>query len=122
VRLFADEPVIDLSHALLRWASVSLGAAGFAWTCHGGKAGKALQALAMLPFYGLLAQILPAPWLPSAMMVALVGMGEVMARRSDRALFPAMGALAALAGLWAVYPLGQWMVEVCRRCLASRCW
>lgn len=109
--LFTDEPTVNLLHALLRWASVSVGAAGFAWAYHGGNTGKALQILAMLPFYGLLAQILPVQWLVSALMVVLVCMGEVMARRTDRALFPAMGALAALAGVWAVYPLLQWTAE-----------
>lgn len=110
VRLFADAPIASLTQALLRWASVTLGAAVFAWAYHGGRPGKLLQALAVLPFYGLLAQVLPAPWLACAMMLVLAGLGEVMARRADRALFPAMKALAVLACLWAFYPMAQWVI------------
>jgi uncharacterized membrane protein len=98
------------AQALARWAAVVLAGAAFAWRFAGKPLGLVLQPVAAVLGYGLVAQVVPAPWLAVAIAVALAALTEANRRRPALALVPALATLAGIAGLWAVEPLGIWIV------------
>jgi hypothetical protein len=98
------------AQALLRWGALALAAAAFAWRSVGTPRGAALQSATVLLGYGFLAQCIPAPWLAVASAFALLGLADLSARKGTRALLPAIGATAAIAGLWALLRFSEWLL------------
>lgn len=110
-RLFDNIALSHVGHALLRWGTVASVAAAFAWRGEGPRLRAALQAVAALLGYGLVAQVVPAPWLAVAAAVALALLAEVEARKAALRIDPALGMIAVLMTLWAAEPLGRWMLS-----------
>jgi uncharacterized membrane protein len=109
-RFAVAEPLAHPGRAVVRWSAVLIAAAAFAWR-HAGKPQRlALQPLAVLLGYGVAAQVVPAPWLAVASAAALLLLGEAELRKPALRLVPAQGTLAVVLVLWAVEPLGQWLL------------
>jgi uncharacterized membrane protein len=102
-------PVPQLGHALLRWTAVLLAALAFAWRRAGNRQRLALQPLAVLLGYGVVAQLVPAPWLAVAAAGTLLLLGEAQGRKSASRLVPAQATLAGVLLLWALEPLARSM-------------
>lgn len=95
--------------ALLRWAAVLLAGAAFAWRFAGNPLRLVLQPIATVLGYGLVAQVVPAPWLAVAGSLALIGLAEANRCRPALALAPALATLAGVVALWMLEPLGMWI-------------
>ncbi len=108
-RLVQDSGFALPGTPLIRWGSIAVSAIGFARLLLVPRERKALQGLATLLAYGALAQLLPAPWLAPACALALLGLSEIMRRRPATDLLPAMLVAGAIAGVWALQPLGLWL-------------
>lgn len=108
-RLVQDSGFALPSTPLIRWGLIAASAIGFARLLLVPRERKALQGLATLLTYGALAQLLPAPWLAPACALALLGLSESMRRRPATDLLPALLVAGAIAGLWALQPLGLWL-------------
>lgn len=108
-RLIAAVPVPELGHALLRWGALALVATAFAWRAPGTRLRYALQTLAVLLGYGLVAQVVPAPWLAVLVAATLMLFAEANGRRPRLQLGAGQGTLAVLLLLWAAAPLGYWL-------------
>ena len=100
-RLWDDAPVP--AEAGLRWLVVALMAVLFGWRARFAEGRLVAQGFAALLGYGAAAQIMPALWLPVAAALGLVLLAEI-ARR----WLPALGVMAAISLLWAVWPLAVW--------------
>ncbi|WP_068082433.1 DUF2339 domain-containing protein [Novosphingobium rosa] len=108
-RLVQDSGFALPGASLIRWGLVAASAVGFARLLMAPRERMALQGLAALLTYGALAQLLPAPWLAPACALALLGLSEIMRRRSAFDLLPALLMTSAIGGLWALQPLGLWL-------------
>ncbi|MFC6437564.1 DUF2339 domain-containing protein [Novosphingobium resinovorum] len=108
-RLFQAASVPHPARAVLRWATLCIVATGFAWRNAGTVLRYALQPLAILLGYGLVAQLVPAAWLPVATAAALVALVEGGRRRPALAPGPALATLGGLLVLWALEPMGYWL-------------
>ena len=100
-RLWGD--AIVPAEAGLRWLVVALMAALFGWRVRFAEGRLVAQGLAALLGYGAVAQIMPALWLPVAAALGLVLLAE-----GARRWLPALGVMAAISLLWAVWPLAVW--------------
>ena len=109
-RLYEAAAVLHPARAMLRWSVLSLVAVAFAWRNAGNPLRFALQPLAALLGYGLFAQIVSAPWLAVATSAALAMLVEAARRRPTFALEPALTTLGGVLVLWALEPVGYWLV------------
>jgi len=100
-RLWGDAVVP--AEAGLRWLAVALMAVLFGWRARFAEGRLVAQGLAALLGYGAVAQIMSALWLPVA-----VALGLVMLAQGTRRWLPALGVMAAISLLWAVWPLAVW--------------
>ncbi|VWX55050.1 DUF2339 domain-containing protein [Novosphingobium sp. 9U] len=94
--------------AVLRWGALALVAAAFAWRTNEGRLRFVVQPLAVLLGYGLVAQIVPAPWLAVASAAGLLVLAEAWLRKPELRLGPALATAASLLVLWALEPLARW--------------
>lgn len=107
---FVDaEPLAHLARALFRWWAMLLAASAFAWRQAGQPSRLALQPLAVVLGYGVVAQVVPAVWLAIATSAALLLLSEAEKRRPALRLAPALATLAAVLMLWALEPLARWL-------------
>lgn len=109
-RLFDVASVPHPVRAVLRWGTLCIVATGFAWRYSGTMLRLGLQSVAVLLGYGLVAQIVPAPWLAVATGAALVVLAEIGRRRQAVRLEPALMALGGLLASWALQPVGYWLL------------
>lgn len=100
-RLWSDAVVP--AEAGLRWLAVALMAALFGWRARFTEGRLVAQGLAALLGYGAVAQIMPALWLPVA-----AAMGLALLAEGARRWLPALGMMAGISLLWAVWPLAVW--------------
>ncbi|MBB4860157.1 putative membrane protein [Novosphingobium chloroacetimidivorans] len=108
-RLFEIANAPHPGHAVLRWGALALVAAGYAWRSAGASLRLALQPLAVLLGYGLVAQVVPAPWLAVASAAGLLLLAEAYRRTPMLRLQSALATLAALLVLWTLEPLARWL-------------
>lgn len=108
-RLAEAAPAEHLGRALLRWSALSLAASAFAWRAARAPQRLALQPLAVLLGYGLVAQVVPAPWLAVASAAGLLLLAEATTRKPPLRLGPAQATLAVVLALWALEPLARWV-------------
>lgn len=94
--------------ALLRWGSVALVAALYAWRARFAEGRMVAQATAALAAYGAIAQVAPTNWLAPIAALGLPLLAEAARRLPPQRLLPALGALLLLVLLWAAQPLLQW--------------
>ena len=92
---------------LLRWLAVSLSFAALAWREDTGPVRRGAEAVAALIAYGAVAQVLPAEALAWA---AVLLAGAIYHLR--RARIAAILVALAIATLWVLPPLGQWLGSV----------
>ncbi|MFK4874685.1 DUF2339 domain-containing protein [Novosphingobium sp. ZW T3_23] len=109
-RLFELAVVPHPARAVLRWSMLCAVAAAFAWRNSGNFLRFILQPMAALLGYGLAAQIVPAPWLAVVTSLALIALVEVGRRRQVPGLEPTWAAVAGLLALWALQPIGHWLL------------
>lgn len=109
-RLIDAAAQAELAEAVLRWGVVASVCTGFAWWTQRKRAGTETQVGAVLLGYGLAAQMVPAPWLAVVVAAALLLVAETMRQEAAFTAMPAVATLGALAGLWAIAPLAQWML------------
>jgi uncharacterized membrane protein len=110
-RFFETAAVPHVGQAVLRWAAVALTGVAFAWHHADRRLALLLQPVATVLGYGLVAQIVPAPWLAIAAAAVFVVLAEATWRRPALRLAPTLVTLAAFIGLWALECLGRWMVS-----------
>ncbi|WP_232492743.1 DUF2339 domain-containing protein [Novosphingobium kaempferiae] len=110
VRLFDVAAVPNPARAVLRWSVLCAVAAAFAWRNSGTILRFALQPMAVLLGYGLVAQIVPAPWLAVVTSVALIALVEAGRRRQVLGLEPTWATVVGLLALWALQPIGHWLL------------
>ncbi|MXO58948.1 DUF2339 domain-containing protein [Altererythrobacter salegens] len=103
-RLGGGTAATDVARALLRWAAVMAPFAGLAWFEVRKRHLRAAEALAALVAYGLVAQVMPGGWL--AWTAALGAIGVALAWRERGAAGWTVG---AVAGIWAMPEVGQWL-------------
>ncbi|MFT4053829.1 MAG: DUF2339 domain-containing protein [Novosphingobium sp.] len=108
-RLVEASAVPHPARAALRWAALCIVATSFAWRNSGTMLRFALQPIAVLLGYGLVAQVVPASWLGVATGAALVALAEVAQRRLVQRLEPALATVASLLALWALQPAACWL-------------
>ena len=109
-RLVMAAPLDPNLHTLLRW-SVSLAVTTlFAWRFAGSSIGMTVQGVAAVLAYGLIAQLLPPQWLAIAAAVGMLIATEMMRRRPQLDLRVGAFVLAIIAALWALEPLGRWLL------------
>jgi uncharacterized membrane protein len=96
--------------ALLRWATTLAVTALFAWRFAGTLIGGTAQGIAAVLAYGLIAQVLPAPWLAITAAAGMLLASEATRRMPALNLRVAPIVLAVIAGLWALEPLGRWLL------------
>lgn len=108
-RLVEKATVSHPGRALLHWTAMTLAATAFAWRNAGSRLRFGLQPLAVLLGYGVVAQLVPAPWLAVATAAVLLLFTEADRRRPMLALLPALGTLAVVLMLWALEPLAYWL-------------
>ncbi|OQW42035.1 MAG: hypothetical protein A4S12_07490 [Proteobacteria bacterium SG_bin5] len=129
-RLFMAAPAVPLGEALLRWGAVTAIAVALARRerlhparhirdARGTRAvhDPSYEFAAAFLGYGLVAQIVPATWLPVATALGLLAVTEFGERRW---VGPALGArqiLALIAFGWAVWPLAFWATHGLRALL-----
>ncbi len=105
-----DVRPVSLPHALIRWTALTAAASLFAWRLRPWLAAMALQAAAALLAYGLIAQVVPWQWLGLSSALAAAACAFAMKQRRELALWPAIGAFAVVALLWALDPLFTWLL------------
>ena len=109
VRLGLSAPLVDVAQSFLRWASVAMSAALFAYAIIAAREARlALQALAALLTYGAIAQIAPTALLPVITAIGGLMLVEVMMRRSAINLFAAICVCGAIIALWMAEPISLW--------------
>lgn len=108
-RFFETAAVPHVGQAVLRWAAVALAGVAFAWHHADKRLALLLQPAATVLGYGLVAQVVPAPWLAIAAAAVFVVLAEAIWRRPALRLAPTLVTLAAFIGLWALEPLGRWL-------------
>jgi len=108
-RFFETAAVPHVGQAVLRWAAIALTGVAFAWHHAGRRLALVLQPAATVLGYGLVAQVVPAPWLAIAAAAVFVVLAEATWRRPALRLAPTLVTLAAFIGLWALEPLGRWL-------------
>lgn len=103
-------PFDPSAQALLRWG-ITLAVTGlFSWRFAGSAIGMTAQGVAAVLAYGLVAQFLPAPWLAIAAAAGMLLATEATRRAPKLDLRAAPIVLAVIAGLWALEPLGRWLL------------
>jgi uncharacterized membrane protein len=110
MRLSMTVPLDAAVQALLRWAVTLAVTALFAWRFAGTLIGGTAQGVAAVLSYGLIAQFLPAPWLALAAALGMLLATEATRRVPPLNLRVAPVVLAVIAGLWALDPLGRWLL------------
>ncbi|PNU02268.1 DUF2339 domain-containing protein [Novosphingobium guangzhouense] len=109
-RLFEVAAVPHPARAVLRWSLLCAVTAAFAWRNCGTMLRFVLQPVAAVLGYGLVAQIVPAPWLAVVTSAALIALVEAGRRRQVLALEPTWATVAGLLALWALQPIGHWLL------------
>jgi len=109
-RLAMAMPFDPSARALLRWGTMLAVTGLCSWRFAGSLIGMALQGFAAVLAYGLVAQVLPAPWLAIAAAVGMLLATEATRRAPKLDLRVAPIVLAVIAGLWALEPLGRWLL------------
>ncbi len=109
-RFIVAEPHGLMAQSVLRWGVTALAAAFFAWRHASTARGAALQGATVVLGYGLVAQIIAAPWLALTSSVVLLALTERMKRKASFLLLPALGTIAAIMVLWSMVPFTRWFV------------
>lgn len=111
LRFIGAGPAPHPAQAMMRWGMVMLATIAFAW-CHARTPLRLmLQPLAILLGYGMVAQIVPAPWLAIVAAAALLILTEANEQRTALRLQPAQAMLALVIAGWAVEPLLRWALH-----------
>lgn len=109
-RLFEVAVVPHPARAVLRWSVLCAVAAAFAWRNHHTTLRFVLQPLAALLGYGLVAQIVPAPWLAVVTSIALIALVQAGRHRQGLGLEPTWATVVGLLAVWALQPIGHWLL------------
>jgi uncharacterized membrane protein len=107
---FGENSEVSVGTALMRWATVGVIAAAFAWKARGVQGRLVAQSVAVLLLYCAAAQLLPALALPLLPAIAILAVAAWSRMLPPNVLLPVLATLFVLILGWAFIPLGQWSI------------
>ncbi|MBY0583691.1 MAG: DUF2339 domain-containing protein [Sphingomonas sp.] len=109
MRMGATATVPHLGQTVARWTAATAAALLFSRYYPDRRAFQGLQAVAAVLGYGLVAQLIPAPWLALASAVALALIVELGRGRPSTDPRAASVVMLAIIALWAMEPMAIWL-------------